>query len=183
MPWHKRVNRGPQSDDNRVGLHFWPFADRKEPALASSAHSERSSPLDDHAMPQPPPSTLRFIRPASALALVCGLALGAMGGSAVQWQLEANVPVICTILEVDRATDRPTSLVIATSCNAERYQLVLHHGKGQIRLRSARSSAGTVQISGGTITITSTRPGYALTTIDLTAPASPETASITLQPI
>ena len=134
-------------------------------------------------MPQPARHVPIPIRPAGALALACGLASGAIAGNGVQWQLEANVPVMCAILEVGTSADRPTGLAITTTCNAERYQLVLHRGAGPAVLRSASSSAGQVQISGGAITITSTRPGYALTTVELTAPVSPRAMSITLQPI
>ncbi len=146
-------------------------------------------------MSPPAPCVPRPIRPAARLALVPApmllLALALAGGAGpaasardgVQWQLEASVPVICAILGVDRAADRPNGLAITTSCNAERYQLVVNRGSGQVRLRAASSSAGPVQISGSAVTITSTRPGYALTTVELTAPASPDTLSITIQPV
>lgn len=134
-------------------------------------------------MPQPARYVPSPIRPASALALACGLASGAIAGNTVQWQLEAHVPVKCAILEVSASGDRPTGVAIATTCNAERYQLLLHRSAGQVRLRAASSSAGDVQISGGAVIITSARPGYALTTIELTAPVSPDAISVTLQPI
>jgi hypothetical protein len=134
-------------------------------------------------MPRPARYVPKPLRPAGALALVCGLASGAIAGNTVQWQLEANVPLVCAILEVETPADRPTGLAITTTCNAERYQLVLHRAAGQARLRAASSSAGAVQISGGAVTITSAQPGYALTTVELAGPVSPETISITLQPI
>ncbi len=124
----------------------------------------------------------RRVRPASALALVCGFALGAMAGNGVQWRLEANIPVMCTILGVDPAAGRPGGLAISTSCNAERYRLVLQRADGQVRLRAASSSAGPVQISEGAVTITSTRPGHALTTVELASPAGTEAISVTLHP-
>lgn len=133
-------------------------------------------------MPKPARSVPSSIRPAGAIALAGGLASGAIAGNGLQWQLEANVPVICTILDVN-ASGPPGIFAITTSCNAERYQLVLHHGIGQAELRAARSSAGPVQISGGVITIASSQPGYALTTVELTAPVNPETLSVTLHPI
>jgi hypothetical protein len=136
-------------------------------------------------MMQPKRSSPRHIRPACALilALACGLAPAALSHNGVQWRLKANVPVMCAILAVDTPADRPGGLAIATTCNAERFQLVLHDGVGPAGLRAARSSAGPVQINGAAITITSTRPGYALTTIDLAAPISRDQQSVTLQPI
>ncbi len=122
------------------------------------------------------------IRPAGALALFCGMALGAMSGSTVQWQLEAKVPVMCTILDVNTVAGEPTDLAISTSCNTERYQLILQRAGTQVRLRAARSSAGPVQINKGVLTITSTRPGQALTTVELAADASMEAVSISLHP-
>lgn len=136
-------------------------------------------------MPQPYRSVPSPIRHGSALALLCGLvsASAALAENGVRWQLEANVPVMCAILDVGTRTDQPTGLAIATTCNAERYQLMLHDRTGQAGLRAARSSAGPVQISGSAVTITSTRPGYALTTIELTEPLSAGQFAVTLQPI
>jgi len=133
-------------------------------------------------MPKPARFVPSSIRPAGALALAGGLASGAIAGNGLQWQLEANVPVICSILDVN-ASGPPGVFAITTSCNAERYQLVLHHGVGQAGLRAASSSAGPVQISGSVVTITSSQPGYALTTVELAVPVNLETLSVTLQPI
>lgn len=115
---------------------------------------------------------------AGALALVASP--GARAADGVRWQLEASVPVICAILEVDTRADQPTGLAVATSCNAERYQLTLTGGPD---LRAARSSAGPVQIVGSAVMITSTRPGYALTTIELAEPVSAGQFAVTLQPL
>ncbi len=134
-------------------------------------------------MPRPDCSAPRHIRHAIALALAGGMASAALAGNGVQWRLTANVPVMCAILDVNTPADRPASLAITTTCNAERYQLVLQQGAGEAGLRAARSSAGPVQISGSAVTIISTRPGYALTTIELTAPVSAERLSVTLQPV
>jgi hypothetical protein len=132
-------------------------------------------------MPQPDRSALSYIPHVGGLALAFGLASVALADNSIQWRLEANVPVICAVLDVEASADRPTGLAIATTCNAERYQLVLHQDSGQAGLRAARSSAGPVQISGSAVNITSTRPGYALTTVELTAPVSPEHLSVTLR--
>lgn len=113
------------------------------------------------------------------LVLVCGLASAALAEGGVQWRLEAQVPVMCTILDVD---DQPTGLAIATSCNAVRYRLVLHDPAGQTRLRGARSSAGPVAISGNAVTIMSAQPGYAVTMVELSAPTIPGQVTVTLQP-
>ena len=138
-------------------------------------------------MPHPYPATQRPLRQAGALALVLVLACAAdpvaRAGNGLQWRLEARVPVICAILDVEAPAERPASLAVTTTCNAERYQLVLQQTGGQAGLRAARSSAGTVQIGTDTVTITSTRPGQALTTIELDAPVSPGTIAVTLQPL
>jgi hypothetical protein len=134
-------------------------------------------------MPRPDCSVPSHIRRAGAFVLAGGLASAGLAGNGVQWRLEAHVPVMCAILAVDTPADRPDSLAITTTCNAERFQLALHHSAGQAGLRAARSSAGPVQISGGVVTIISSRPGYALTTIELTAPVSPDRLSVTLQPV
>lgn len=133
-------------------------------------------------MPRPDRSAPSLARHAGALVLLCGLASAAFAGNAVQWRLEAQVPVICAILEVNTAPDQPNGLAVATTCNAQHYRLVLHDGAGEAGLRAARSSGGQVAISGGAITITSARPGYAVTTIELTAPVAPERLSVTLHP-
>lgn len=132
-------------------------------------------------MPQPDHSALNYLPHAGGLVLMCGLASVALADNSVQWRLQANVPVICAVLDVQASADQPTGLAIATTCNAERYQLVLHQDRGEAGLRAARSSAGSVQISGSAVNITSTRPGYALTTIELAAPVSPEHLSVTLR--
>lgn len=136
-------------------------------------------------MPQPCHALQRPFRRGCALALALGLASasGALADNGVRWQLEANVPVICAILEVETRGDQPTGLAIATTCNAQRYQLMLHRENGQPGLRAARSSAGPVQISGGAVTITSARPGYALTTIELTEPVGAGQIAVSLRPI
>lgn len=136
-------------------------------------------------MPQPYRTRQSLIRWGSALALVCGLASApaALADNGMQWRLEAQVPVLCAILDVTTRADQPTGLAIATTCNAERYQLLLHQASGPAELRAARSSAGTVQISGTVVMVTSTRPGYALTTIELAEPVSPGQVAVTLQPI
>lgn len=142
-------------------------------------------------MPRPDRSVPSQAGRAKALGLVLGMALGLAGGLAsvaradvgVHWRLEASVPVMCAIIAVETPADRPSGLVITTSCNAERYQLVLFDSAGQAGLRTARSSAGPVQISGSAVTITSTRPGTALTVIELTSPVRPDQLSVTLRPI
>jgi hypothetical protein len=142
-------------------------------------------------MPHPYPATQRPSRhvgvSALALALVLVLACApgpvARAGNGLQWRLEARVPVICAILDVETPADRPASLAVTTTCNAERYQLLLHPPEGQAVLRTARSSAGVVQIGAGTVTITGTRPGQALTTIELDAPVSAGPIAVTLQPL
>jgi hypothetical protein len=120
-----------------------------------------------------------------ALALVCALAAAApaRAGEGVRWQLQASVPVMCAILDVETRADQPAGLAIATTCNAERYQIVLHGATGQAGLRAARSSAGPVQVSGSVVTITSSRPGYALTMIELTEPVNAGQVAVTLQPV
>ncbi len=122
------------------------------------------------------------IRPLGLIALAGGLTSAALAGTGAQWRLEASVPVMCAILEVQTSPDEPAGLAVATTCNAERYRLVLHDGARQAALRAARSSAGEVAISGGAVTITSARPGYALTMIELTAPVAPGRLSVTLHP-
>lgn len=140
-------------------------------------------------MPHPYPAAQRPFRPVGTLALALGLGLAcAFGprvraGNGLQWRLEARVPVICAILDVETLAEPPASLAVTTTCNAERYRLVLHQAAGQPALRTARSSAGTVQIGTGTVTITSTRPGEALTTIELDAPVTPGPVVVTLQPL
>jgi hypothetical protein len=136
-------------------------------------------------MPHPNPATQRPLGPTGALALALAAGAGAVAqaGNAVQWRLEARVPVICAIIDVEAPADSPASVAVTTTCNAERYQLLLHHAAGQAVLRTARSSAGTAQIGAGTVTITSTRPGQALTTIELAAPVSAGPIAVTLQPL
>jgi hypothetical protein len=127
----------------------------------------------------------RLIRHLGPLALLCGIAWepAALAGEGLRWQLQASVPVMCAILEVQARADQPTGLAIATSCNAERYRITLHQPAGPTGLSAASSSGGAVQISGSTVTITSARPGYALTTIELAAPVSAERIAVTLQPV
>lgn len=115
---------------------------------------------------------------AGALAMVA--APDARAADGVRWQLEAQVPVICAILEVETRADRPARLAVATSCNAERYQITVTGAAG---LRAARSSAGPVAVSGSAVTITSSRPGYALTTIELAEPVGTGPLAVTLQPL
>ena len=139
-------------------------------------------------MPQKHPTGARPIchvgAPALAFALVAAPGSALFAGNGLQWRLNAHVPVLCAILEVETPADRPASLAVATSCNAQRYQLILHDGATPTALRAAHSSAGPVQISGSTVTITSTRPGYALTTIELTAPPTGAgQIAVILQPV
>lgn len=140
-------------------------------------------------MPHPCPTMKRPFRAAGApalalvLALACAPGSGARAGNGLQWRLEARVPVICAILDVEAPAERPASLAVTTTCNAERYELVLHDAAGQAALRAARSSAGRVQIGVGRVTITSTRPGHALTTIELDAPLGHGPVVVTLQPL
>ncbi|MFM7350410.1 MAG: hypothetical protein ACKO01_13160 [Erythrobacter sp.] len=116
------------------------------------------------------------------LALGCAIvsASGALATNGARWQLEAHVPVICAILAVEAPGNSTTGLAVATSCNAERYQLRV---SGVAALRAAYSSAGPVAVSGSAVTITSSRPGYALTTIELAEPVAPGQLAVTLQPI
>lgn len=140
-------------------------------------------PPEDRKMPPASPHRPSRIARACALALACGLASAGVAANQVRWQLEANVPVMCAILSVESPADAAASLAIATSCNAERYQLLLRHGPADAGLRAARSSGGPVQITGSAVTITSTRPGYALTTVELAAPLDTTRLSVTLQPL
>lgn len=121
------------------------------------------------------------------LMLGCALASvsvpGALAADGVRWQIEANVPVICAILSVEAHGDQNAGIAVATSCNAERYQLNVSGGTGAGTLRAARSTAGPVQISGSAVTITSSRPGYALTTIELVEPVGAGPFAVTLQPL
>ncbi|MCX9145950.1 hypothetical protein [Erythrobacter sp. WG] len=127
----------------------------------------------------------RTVLRAGALAGPLGVlaASGALAADGLRWNLEATVPVICAILEVQTRADQPAGLAVATSCNAERYQLTVTRAAGPAGLRAARSSAGPVQISGSAVTITSTRPGYALTTIELAEPVGTERFAVTVQPL
>lgn len=135
-------------------------------------------------MPPRPGRTLpSHLRRAGAVALACGLASAAIAGNGLQWRLEAQVPVICAIIAVAPAAESPASLAIETTCNAERFELRVRHETGSASLVAARSSAGPAQVSGGAVTITSTRPGYARTTVDLAAPVDVARLSVTLQPI
>lgn len=137
-------------------------------------------------MPQSYPFGHSPFRLGSRLALGCALASasGSLAGDEVQWRLEASVPVICAILQVRTRPDRPAGLAIETNCNAERYQLIVHGAAREAGLRAAQSSAGSAQIAGSTVTIASTRPGYALTTIELIRPVSPAgPVAVTLQPL
>lgn len=135
---------------------------------------------------QPGHSPLRHSCAAVRLsALVGPLALlsasSPLTAEGVGWHLQANVPVICAILAVETSAEQPTGLAVATNCNAERFQLSVN---GPSQPRSARSSAGPVTLNGSAVTITSRRPGYALTTIELADQAStggPHT--VTLQPL
>ncbi len=134
-------------------------------------------------MPRPNRSVSSQIGCAGAFALAAGLASAGLAGNGLQWRLEANVPVMCAILAVDTAAGQPAGLAIATTCNAERYQLRLHQATGQAGLRTARSSAGSAQIIGSTVMITSTQPGYAVTVVELTEPVSAGQIAVTLEPI
>lgn len=134
-------------------------------------------------MPQPDRSSPRLLWQTTAIVLSCSMASGAFASNVALWRLHANVPVMCAILAVDTLADRPADLAIATTCNAERYRLVLHHETGRASLRAARSSAGPVQIRGNAVIITSTQPGHALTTLELTKPVSAKQLSVTLHPI
>lgn len=139
-------------------------------------------------MPQAHRSASCRIGRTGGMVLMCGLAVAGLAsagfaGSAVQWRLEANVPVICEILAVDASGEAPAKLAIATSCNAARFQLVLHESAGETGLLAARSSAGPAAINGRAVTITSSQPGYALTTIKLANPVTTEQLSVTLLPI
>lgn len=134
-------------------------------------------------MPRPHRSASRQIRWAGAVALAAGLGSAGLAGNGLQWRLEARVPVMCAILAVDTAAGPPAGLAIATSCNAERYRLRLRQGTGPAGLRSARSSAGPVEITGGTVTITSSQPGHAVTVVELTEPVSPRQVAVTLEPL
>ncbi|MCU0948301.1 MAG: hypothetical protein MUF47_08630 [Porphyrobacter sp.] len=141
-------------------------------------------PHQHQSAPRPPRNAgSPLLVPVLGGALACGLVPTALAGGGVQWRLEAQVPVMCAILSVETLADRPASVAIATTCNAERFQLVLGHRAPAPPLRAARSSAGAAQISGSVVTITSARPGYALTTIDLAAPVEPGQVVVTLQPL
>ncbi|MFO6448605.1 hypothetical protein ACLBKU_15830 [Erythrobacter sp. NE805] len=117
----------------------------------------------------------------SSLASVSVPAASAADG--LRWQIEASVPVICAILSVEAPGDQNAGIAVATNCNAERYQLNVSGGTGAGSLRAARSTAGPVQISGSTVTISSLRPGYALTTIELAQPVGAGQVAVTLQPL
>jgi hypothetical protein len=140
-------------------------------------HQHRSAPRPPRNAGSP------LLAPALVGTLACALTPTALAGGGVQWRLEAQVPVMCAILDVETFADRPASLAIATTCNAERFQLVFGHRTPAPPLRAAHSSAGAAQISGSAVTITSARPGYALTTIDLAAPVAPGQVVVTLQPL
>jgi hypothetical protein len=119
-----------------------------------------------------------------ALVVVLGLSPAVLAGNTTQWRLQATVPVRCAILAVDNPAARPATVVsVVTRCNAQRYQLVLHDSTGQVELRAAHSSAGQAQISGGTITITNTQMGDALTMMELASSVSIEGMSVTLRPM
>lgn len=120
---------------------------------------------------------------AGALVLATGPGSAAAAENVLQFRLEAYVPLRCAIVAIETPADKPANLVIATTCNAERFQLVLNQGALTSSLLAARSSAGAVQISGSAVTITSMRPGYALTTIELAAPVNPGQIAVTLLPI
>jgi hypothetical protein len=118
-----------------------------------------------------------------ALMLASGLATAAFADGSLRWRLSASVPVICAILDIRAPAGQPASLAITTTCNAERYRLVLRDESGEPALRAAQSSAGPAAISGGAVTITATQPGEAVTLIELAEPASTGQVSVTLQPI
>lgn len=134
-------------------------------------------------MPQPDHRWSRRIISGGALALAGGLASAGLAANGLQWRLEAQVPVRCAILSVESPAPATTSLAIATTCNAQRYQLVVQQSAQQTGLRAAQSSAGPVKISGSAVTIIAARPGYALTTVELTAPVDAARLSVTLQPV
>jgi hypothetical protein len=115
--------------------------------------------------------------------LAGGLASAGLAANGLQWRLEANVPVMCTIIAVEPLIRQPGGFAITTICNAERFQLLLRDGSRPAGLRAAQSSAGPVQVSPGAVTITSKRPGEAVTTVELTAPTGSEALSVMLQPI
>lgn len=132
-----------------------------------------------HAVPSP------FRRPAAlmaALALAGGLAPAALADGTATWRLSATVPVICTIIAIRAPSDSDASLAITTTCNAERYRLVLRDESGAPALRAARSSAGPAVISGSAVIITSNQPGEAVTFIELARPVSAGQLAVTLDP-
>jgi hypothetical protein len=134
-------------------------------------------------MPRPARSEPSLVRHVGLAALLCASTPAALAQGSVQWRLQAHVPVMCAILDVATSADQPTGLAIATSCNAERYRLMLHDPTGQTRLLAARSSAGRAAVSGSAVTITSAQPGYGVTTIELAAPAPPGRLTVTLLPL
>jgi hypothetical protein len=117
-----------------------------------------------------------------APALACAMASAGLAENGMQWRLHANVPLRCAIIDVSTPADRPQSIEITTTCNAQAYKLVLHPRAGQPDLLSAQSSAGPAQISGSVVTITSMRPGAASTMIDLDAPVVAGQFTVTLEP-
>jgi hypothetical protein len=122
--------------------------------------------------------------PFVTLALIGGLAAATNAANTVEWQLQANVPVTCKIHSVNTSTEKINAIAIKTTCNAERYELALHHdGTRVAELRAAGTSAGRAQINGGVVTIISSRPGYAITTVELATPALLGALSITLKPV
>ncbi|MFN3989247.1 MAG: hypothetical protein ACK4IS_03210 [Erythrobacter sp.] len=124
----------------------------------------------------------RASAPAAAFAVAGALASAAPANGGLRWRLSANVPVICAIIAVRAPSPQPTSLAVTTTCNAERYRLVLT-GAGGATLRAARSSAGHAAITADIVTITSTRPGNAIIILEFAAPIEADRLSVTLQPI
>ncbi len=130
-----------------------------------------------------PSHVWRASAPVLGCALAGGLASAAFADGGLRWQLSANVPVMCAIIAISAPPDTDARLAITTTCNAERFQLMLADIDGPAAVHAARSSAGPVAISAGAVTITSARPGGAITLIDLARPFNAGQLSVTLQPI
>jgi hypothetical protein len=125
------------------------------------------------------PSRIRCV---SALLFAAGLGSAALAGDSLRWNLRATVPIVCAVLKVYAPTDRPDSLSITTTCNTQRFQLVLNDGTNQAVLRAAHCSAGPVQFSGNVITVNSNRPGNAVTNIELASAVNAREFVVSLYP-
>ena len=81
------------------------------------------------------------------------------GASNIQFQLSANVPVLCSVVEVRPVQLTTGKVEVQAVCNLEAFRIRLDGDLAGLQLRSAAVDNGSHTLFQNSVTVRATRPG------------------------